>query len=127
MEKLETLLGLARRKADIDKTSTWSEGAKTYLSELKAEVDEVNEEIAKQRLCFLEDELGDVLWDYLNALVALEEEEGINIDNVLARACNKYHERISGIEKGESWQEIKFRQKQALEHDQTNYEQKKHG
>lgn len=57
MEDLDNLLQLARRKAAIDKTSTWSEGAKTYLSELKAEVDEV---IANQRLCFLEDELGDV-------------------------------------------------------------------
>ena len=127
MEKLETLLGLARRKAAIDKTSTWSEGAKTYLSELKAEVDEVNEEIANERLCFLEDELGDVLWDYLNALVALEGEAGIDIESVLSRACNKYHERIAGIEGGESWQEIKLRQKTALEHEQANFEQKKHG
>lgn len=127
MEKLETLLELARRKAVIDKTSTWSEGAKTYLSELKAEVDEVNEEIANKRVCFLEDELGDVLWDYLNALVALEEEQGINIESVLTRSLSKYNERILGIENGESWQEIKSRQKRALEHEQANLEQNKYG
>ncbi|MGF1734814.1 MazG nucleotide pyrophosphohydrolase domain-containing protein [Photobacterium satsumensis] len=122
MEELGILLQLARRKAEIDRTSTWSEGAKTYLSELKAEVDEVTDEIANQRHCHLEDELGDVLWDYLNALVALEDEAGIKIESVLKRACNKYHERISGIENGVSWQAIKERQKMALEDEQSSCE-----
>lgn len=52
------------------------------------------EEIPKSRQCYLEDELGDVLWDYLNILTALEKEQG--------------------IESGKRWADIKAQQKAAL-------------
>lgn len=34
------------------------------------------EEIPKDRLCYLEDELGDVLWDYLGIVLSLGKEKG---------------------------------------------------
>ena len=48
-------------------------------------------------------------------LTSLEQQIGINTDAVLARACRKYEERVSGIESGEQWDNIKVRQNKALE------------
>ncbi|MCV2403198.1 nucleotide pyrophosphohydrolase [Marinomonas sp. C2222] len=114
MKEFDTLLAIAKRKSTFDQNNTWSNGSKTYLKEIKNEIDEVIEEIPKSRKCYLEDELGDVLWDYLNILTALEKEEGIDIQSVLERACKKYEQRISGIEAGVKWSEIKEKQKKAL-------------
>lgn len=53
------------------------------------------------------DELGDILWDYLNVLTALEKEQGIDARAVLTRTCQKYEERVSGIESGKTWSDLK--------------------
>ena len=118
MKDFKTLLEIAKRKAKIDTNSNWFSGSQTYLSEIKKEIDEVNAELAENRHCYLEDELGDVLWDYLNILLSLEKERGIKVENVLQRACKKYEERISGIENGELWNDVKKRQKKALADEQ---------
>ena len=110
METIEKLLNLARKKNTIDSRHDWSHGSCTYFSELKKELLEVEEELPLGRKCYLEDELGDVLWDYLNALVCLEEEKGINIESVFNRAVQKYQERIAGIENGVSWKKTKEKQ-----------------
>jgi NTP pyrophosphatase (non-canonical NTP hydrolase) len=114
MENIQKLIQIVKRKAALDQDNTWSNGASTYLEEIKKEVDEVIEEIPLQRDAYLEDELGDVLWDYLNVLQALEQERGIKTDAVIARACVKYEERIAGLESGKSWSEIKQVQKHKL-------------
>ena len=119
MKEFDELLSIARRKASFDENRAWSNGSETYLAALKNEVDEVIEEIPKSRQCYLEDELGDVLWDYLNILTALEKEVGIDTTAVLKRACRKYEERVSGIESGKAWSEMKEKQKidLAIEHE----------
>ena len=114
MQDFETLINIAKRKSAYDQTNPWYNGSKTYLSEIKSEIDEVIEEIPKDRLCFLEDELADVLWDYLNIIMSLEKETGVELKSVLSRACQKYETRIAGIENGESWAQIKAKQKLAL-------------
>ena len=114
MQDFKELIQIVKRKAALDQGNTWSNGSSTYLEEIKKEVDEVIEEIPKRRDCYLEDELADVLWDYLNVLQALEQERGISTEAVLARACEKYEERISGLESGKTWAEIKQGQKVAL-------------
>ena len=115
MEKYFTdLIAIAERKRNIDHGSSWSNGSQTYLAEIVKEVDEVIEEIPKKRLCYLEDELGDILWDYLNIVLALEDERGVDLLSVLKRACGKYDERINGIEAGDHWKNIKERQKKVL-------------
>ena len=53
------LIKIAKWKSEIDKDSSWYQGSSIYLVEIKKEVDEVVEEIPKDRLCYLEDELGD--------------------------------------------------------------------
>jgi len=122
MKHFETLLQIARRKAMIDAGSGWSEGARTYLGEMNNEIAEVCAELSSGRQCYLEDELGDVLWDYLNALTALEKSHKISVEKVLQRACRKYEERISGIENGAFWKDIKTRQKMALKLEQEHFD-----
>lgn len=119
MKEFEQLLDIAKRKSKFDRSNTWAKGSSTYLAEIKKELAEVADEIPRNRICFLEDELGDVLWDYLNILCALESETGVKVISVLKRACKKYEERISGIENGELWKDIKQRQKVALANEQT--------
>lgn len=115
IDSIEHILLLAKKKHQIDQQIDWSGGSSTYLSELRGELDEVNEEILLNRGCYLEDELGDVLWDYLNLLVCLENEKKVNIDNVLVRAHIKYNERVVALEAGNTWSEIKVKQKLRLE------------
>ncbi|QXO18897.1 MazG nucleotide pyrophosphohydrolase domain-containing protein [Vibrio ostreae] len=115
MQDFERLLDIARRKAGFDENNPWYTGPETYLAALKSEVDEVSEEIPKHRLCYLEDELGDVLWDYLNAILALQKEAGVSVESVIQRACDKYQQRMATLEAGGSWDEIKRKQQQNLQ------------
>ncbi|MBT3189468.1 MAG: nucleotide pyrophosphohydrolase [Anaerolineae bacterium] len=114
MKFFDNLVNIAHRKNLFDQTNPWSNGSSTYIEEIKKEVQEVAEEIAQDRKPYLEDELGDVLWDYLNLVLALEKEKGIKLENVLKRASRKYEERVSGTEKGILWKETKEKQKTAL-------------
>jgi NTP pyrophosphatase (non-canonical NTP hydrolase) len=116
---LGKLLSVVDRKNSIDKTTNWSDGSITYLNELKTEIIEVEEELQLERVCYLEDELADVLWDYLNVLKCLEEEKGISSCSVLNRAYVKYNERVTAIENNISWEDIKNEQNNKLsnEHD----------
>lgn len=114
MENFGKLLEIVRRKAVYDRNNPWYSGPESYLLGLKDEVDEVIEEIPRQRACYLEDELGDLLWNSLNAVFALEKECGVTLEAVLERACRKFEARLSGLEAGRSWQEIKLEQQQAL-------------
>lgn len=114
MNSLNKLIEIGKRKITIDKTNDWSQGSKTYLNEIIKEVNEVQYELDNNRNCHLEDELGDVLWDYINALLNLEIERGIELNSIIDRACNKYEERVSALENGISWNEIKQQQKNKL-------------
>ena len=120
MKSFNTIVSIARRKNKFDQTNPWSNGSSTYITEICKEVKEVAEEIAQERNIYLEDELGDVLWDYLNLVLSLEKEKGIKLEYVLERAARKYEERISGIERGISWKETKEKQKAALKKEQGN-------
>ena len=108
------LLDLVERKNAIDQTNSWSSGSETYLAEIVKEVTEVEEAISSQGIAHIEDELGDVLWDYLNLLRCLSTERNISIESVFERALRKYDERISGIENGVLWKDTKTKQKERL-------------
>ena len=119
MKSFEELITIARRKNHFDQGNPWSNGSSTYIEEICKEVREVAEEIDQDRKAYLEDELGDVLWDYLNLVLSLEKEKGIKLEDVLERATRKYEERIFGIENGIPWKEIKEKQKVALAQEQN--------
>jgi NTP pyrophosphatase (non-canonical NTP hydrolase) len=112
--KLTALMEIVIEKNRVDQLGDWSNGSSTYFNALKQELDEVADEVASGRRCYLEDELGDVLWDYLNFLLCLEKEEKINFDRVFERVIDKFKERVEGITHGESWDDIKARQKLRL-------------
>lgn len=111
---LKSLLKIVGRKNAIDQQNEWYNGSETYLLEIGKELEEVKAEIDSGRQPHLEEELGDVLWDYLNLLTSLEKEGKIDLEKVFERAVTKYGERIDGIENGRTWAEIKAIQKERL-------------
>lgn len=111
LSDLDKLFQVAKRKNRIDKDSDWSQGSGTYFRALHSELNEVEEELAADSKTLLEEELGDVLWDYFNLLLCLQEEQRVDIDQVFATAVSKFNERVSGLEQGESWAAVKARQK----------------
>ena len=114
IEHIQQLIAVAKNKNVIDENNAWCNGSETYFKEIKLELDEVAQELKSGRQCYLEDELGDVLWDYLNLLLCLEGEGKIAFEKVFERAQIKYSERIDGIKQGTSWAEVKERQKLRL-------------
>jgi len=115
MIETKKIMELAKRKLDLDKKRDWSKGSKTYFDEIKKEIQEAEEENKKNNHAKLEDELGDIFWDYSNMLVNLEDEGKIRIKNVFLRAKRKYKERIIGIENNVPCVEIKKRQKESMQ------------
>ncbi|WP_045419659.1 MazG nucleotide pyrophosphohydrolase domain-containing protein [Vibrio jasicida] len=117
MDKFTALFEIALRKSNYDENNTWYQGSVTYFEAIYSELEEVRDEEVKGRTCFLEDELGDVLWNYLNLLMALEKEQGIDARSVIERAVEKYQARVTAIENGKSWAEVKAEQKSKLKNE----------
>ncbi|PAW07655.1 nucleotide pyrophosphohydrolase [Vibrio sp. V1B] len=117
MDKFTALFEIAQRKSNYDENNTWYQGSVTYFEGIYSELEEVRDEEVKGRTCFLEDELGDVLWNYLNLLMALEKEQGIDARSVIERAVEKYQARVTAIENGKSWAEVKAEQKSKLKNE----------
>ncbi len=111
---LEQLQLIARQKAQRDLQGSWFKGSTTYLDALQDEIAEVKDELCLNRQCFLEDELGDLLWNFVCTLEHLERERRISKTAVFRRAKKKYAERVTERSVGESWEEIKIRQKREL-------------
>lgn len=105
---------IANIKAQRDLKSDWYQGSETYLNALIEEVEEVRFELNSGRKCFLEDELGDLLWDFVCLIEHLEIENKIDKDKVFSRSVKKYSERVIERNKGETWNEVKYRQKVEL-------------
>lgn len=54
--------------------SDFYKGSQTFIDGLEDEIREMKEEIRSGKRVFLEDELGDVFWDYICLLENLEKE-----------------------------------------------------
>lgn len=119
MEEMSTLLELSKRKYQFDKKETKYD-SHLYIEEMKKELDEVLVELQNGTRVHLEDELGDVLWDFCNIVVALEKNGSISLHEVFRRSCEKYEQRISGIEQGKRWEDIKKEQKKQLKFEEQN-------
>ena len=122
---IQKLIKLADKKDKIDIKrgeakyfdDTW------IINELLSEIKEVQDEIRPNNQPFLEDELGDILWGWL-ILVQKLKAKGLvtSHEAIIKRAFKKYSMRISAL-KGDSsdnqrWQEVKKRQKEALQKEQ---------
>jgi NTP pyrophosphatase (non-canonical NTP hydrolase) len=119
---LEKLIDVVKAKIIRDQKGTWSKGSNTYLDALTDEIEEVKEELLSGKQCFLEDELGDILWVYLCFVHNLEVEGKASMTKVFERALVKYSDRVNGINNGQSWNEIKEKQKLNLESEQSHFE-----
>lgn len=115
MLDLTALLAIVKRKQALPSTASGPTTAEHFLTELVSEVEEVRVELKANRHCHLEDELGDVLWDYLNTLACLEADQKISPQKVLERAKLKYQERVAALEKGDAWADVKQHQKARLD------------
>lgn len=95
---------------------------KPYLEEIKKEINEVTEEIKKHNHIYLEDELADVLRDYINLLVGLKNEWYIsNVNSVIETCKGKYGKRISDKLEGIVREETKKQQKKDLKERHSKY------
>ena len=116
---IDALLAIVKRKNRLDQHRDWSNRSEIYFEEIGKEVAEAAVEAESGRACYLEDELGDILWDYLNLLQSLQNEGKISLTAVFQRSLAKYDERVSGLENGEAWADIKERQKVRLAEEQA--------
>ena len=123
MKETKKIIEIAKRKLEIDKKNNWSKGSETYFDEIRKEIKETEDENKENNHVKLEDELGDIFWDYANILVNLEEEGKIKLERVFERAQKKYEERISGIENNTPWNEIKKKQKEDIQKEIDNISQ----
>lgn len=124
MKLLESFFKLSERKFKINSKMAqktfpgkdyWDWLSHTiYLPWIKNEVDEVVPEIKKNNSVYLEDELWDIFWAYINLLHCLEMEWYISKEKVFKRAYKKYDERITGLEDWVLWDDIKVTQKTKL-------------
>lgn len=119
---LDKLLQVVDKKIIRDQKGTWSKGSVTYYEAMFDELREVKAEIESGRQCYLEDELGDILWVYLCMLKHMEVEGKISFEQVFERSLEKYQARMSGMEIGKSWELIKQEQKESLKKQQLKLE-----
>lgn len=94
-----------------------------YLDEIIWEIEEVRNENRENNSIYLEDELWDILWGYINLLYFLENEGKIQANNVIKCCLKKYDERTKALENNISWDDIKKKQKKdLLEEHKKRYE-----
>ena len=124
MKNIEKILNLAKNRIKYftENKTGWYTGHEVYLKALTKELGEATKEIKENNSVYLEDELGDVLWDYLLLLSGLEEEGLIKREKVFERCYKKFSERIDYVtdkDEYEAWDEIKKIQKERRkeEHD----------
>lgn len=123
-ELLEKILTLSENRIKFLRTSDgdwFYEWSQTFYDAILDEMREVKIEIDTWKRVLLEDELGDVFWDYICFLEALEREWKIIKEKVYERALEKYSERLNldGSSRW-TWQSIKNQQKQKLIKEQEN-------
>lgn len=116
------IYNIVHDKSIMDEKQGWCKGSKTFFVEIQKELLEVEEVLYKNKKCYLEDELGDVFWDYLNLLKNLESEKMIEMEKVFERCAQKYSQRITNCKNGIDWDETKNTQKEVLKKEQQKFD-----
>ena len=123
---IEKIIGLSQKRISyfhtVENVKDWYQGSTTYVDWIKNEIEEVEEEIKNKKYIYLEDELGDVFWDYCCLLESLEQEWKIVKSRVFDRCYQKFSERIGeNADAGHNWDEVKVFQKERLQKEQEAY------
>lgn len=117
------IIKLSKRNIEENPFSSQENLGEIYLNEITGEVDEVKNEYRKNNSIYLEDELGDVFWDYLMVLQGLERDGYIgSIESVFNQGLEKYSERMKILDikdndrekSSKLWADIKESQKKVL-------------
>ena len=117
----EKILKLSNDRVDfhikLDKTTGEdNHSIDVYKKWLVWEIDEAFDEIKKNNSVYLEDELWDIFWTYINLLQGLQKKWYItDIEKVFERSYNKFNWRLDYVIKNDypnSWKEIKKVQKE---------------
>lgn len=119
---LNKLRKIVSKKSKLDEWQEWYKWSATYFEWIKNELEEVEFEMKKNNEVYLEDELWDLLWNYMSLLSSLKKEWKIStVESVLNRAEKKYKQRVEAIEheetdedKSAAWKAIKEVQKDLL-------------
>ncbi len=89
MGQFTRLLALNWRKCPWIREQT----PRFMLSEMREEIEEVEAELYGKDRRRLEEELGDVAWDYFNLLIILEKTRGVKMRNVFSSLMKKVRHR----------------------------------
>ncbi len=119
-KNLNSLNNLSKKRIEFFNSNLsqkdWYKGSETYFEEIVLELKEAKDEVNTDKV-YLEDELSDVLWDYLCLINSLKDEWKIDgLEKVIDRACNKYFWRINSLNWANNWdwEKIKNEQKKFL-------------
>ncbi len=125
MSDINELINLAKQKHQIDlkRDSVKYIDPNWILNHLTSEIEEVKQEIKPDNIPFLEDELADILWNWMMMVEILQGKEYIGShEDIIKRAIKKYEERISPLNGNDAdkdiWSEVKARQKLELKKEQ---------
>jgi NTP pyrophosphatase (non-canonical NTP hydrolase) len=118
MQNFKELIKLANYKDGIDKKRADKKFIDPLflLDEIVGEVAEVKEELKKNNRAYLEDELGDILWGWVNLVEKLKLQGYIDShESIIKNALKKYEQRILSLKGDERdyqiWEDIKKKQK----------------
>ena len=124
-ELLEKILALSENRIKFLRTSDgdwFYEWSQTFYEAILDEMHEVKAEMNTWKRVLLEDELGDVFWDYICFLESLEQEWKIIKEKVYERAWTKFSERLNPDGSSSwNWQSTKKIQKEKLLKEQENF------
>lgn len=116
-DSIQKVLDLTQKRIDFfhdgENAKDWYQWSETYFTGILEEIKEAAAENIKNNHVYLEDELGDVFWNFCCLLASLEREGKISEKNaIFRRAYNKFSERIGEDGRGGyDWENIKNLQK----------------
>jgi NTP pyrophosphatase (non-canonical NTP hydrolase) len=115
MEKIRKLAE-ARVKFLVSVGNSWYKWSSSYLERLRKEVEETKEQYKDNNSVYLEDELGDIFWDFFCLSYSLQNEWKItSIEKVLERCYKKFSGRTwNDWNTIWDWEIIKAKQKEEL-------------
>lgn len=121
---IQSILALSKGRIAFLRENTqdgWYQWSGTHFDGIFDELEEVKKEIEDKKYIYLEDELGDVFWDYMCLLEWLEQEWKIQKSRVFDRCLKKFSGRLNqdGSNNGD-WNAVKKIQKEQLKQEQEN-------
>ncbi len=129
LQSIEVLLNLGDKNLQKNPWVQREDITDVYFNELPGEIEEAKAEHKKNNAVYLEDELGDILWDYIMLLKTLQRDGYIrDINNVFTHAVEKYEERYDFLDMSVGdegyegyWERIKEKQKARLKEKHETY------